>query len=100
MSRKPNRFTRHVRKAKNKAIDAIMLGCGLLFAFGLYQTGVFSGTPAQAEQVQSVPFNSALFFTLFAAPILLSLGVAIGFFAVQQYRASNGTRDRGWEELW
>lgn len=86
------------RRARDTALNVGILICTAVFALGVYSNILQNS--GQAPSSDTVPFNSVLFFSLFATPILLSLTVAVVLFVVQQYRASNGTRDRGWEEQW
>lgn len=86
------------RKLTQVAANAAIFACALVFALGVHDT--LSAKPGAQPPENLAPFNSLLFFVLFATPVLISLFISLGFFAIQQYRASNGTRDRGWEELW
>ena len=86
------------RKLTQVATNAAIFACALVFALGVHDT--LSAKPGAQPPSDLVPFNSLLFFILFAAPILISLFISVGFFAIQQYRASNGSRNRGWEEEW
>lgn len=96
MSRQSNNgnFPRRMLDALTYAAIGV---CALVFALGVHDT--MSGRAAAQPPTETIPFNSVLFFGLIAVPILLSLAVAAVLYFVQMYRASAGTRNRGWEEL-
>lgn len=89
---------RTTRRLLNACIYGAIATCVIVFSMGVHDT--MSGKASAQPPGNTTPLNSTLLFTLFAAPILASLLIAICSFVLQQYRASNGTRDRGWEEEW